>query len=144
MFAEYVLQTSVQDAARLVRTGQAQDQQLTADDFKDEVCKLSGIVMDCTDITVYMTSATSFAALEAAVPSADEVGNSYGGPVGPTSYSCGAPSQAVALIATYDWNFSVPFLGQHFGNVDGGSKRRLAGITIFQNEPFPDTGNDCQ
>lgn len=143
MFTEYVLQTSVQDAARLVRTGQAQEQQLTADDFKTEVCALAGILVDCDDVTVYMTAAANFAALEAAVPSAIEVGNSYGGPAGPSDYSCGAPSQAVALIATYDWNFSVPFLKEHFGNVDGDTKRRLAGMAMFQNEPFPATGNNC-
>lgn len=143
MFAEYVLQTSVQDAARLVRTGQAQEQQLDAAAFKDEVCDLASIVMDCDDITVYMTSAASFAALDAAVPSFMDVGDGYGGTSAPATYACGNPSQAVALIATYDWDFSVPFLAETFGNVDGDTKRRLAGVTVFQNEPFPASSNTC-
>lgn len=145
LFTEYTLQTSVQNAARLVRTGQAQDQQLDAAEFKNAICETASIVMDCTGgVNVYMTSAANFATLQAAVPSYLNIGNSYGGPAGPTSYSCGSPSQSVAVIATYDWKFTMPFLKKHFANVDSNSKRRLAGFAIFQNEPFPSTSNTCQ
>jgi Flp pilus assembly protein TadG len=145
LFTEYSLQTSVQNAARLVRTGQAQDAQLDATEFKQRICDTASIVMDCAGgVTVYMTSAANFATLDAAVPSYLEIGNSYGGPAGPASYSCGSPSQAVAVIATYDWDITMPFLKEHFGNVDGDTKRRLAGFAMFQNEPFPETGNTCE
>jgi Flp pilus assembly protein TadG len=145
LFSEYSLQTSVQSGARLVRTGQAQEQLLTEAQFKSAICETAGIVMDCAGgVTVYMVSAANFAALEAAVPSYLNIGNSYGGPAGPTSYACGAASQVVAVIATYDWGFTMPFLKEHFGNVDGNAKRRLAGFAMFQNEPFPATGNTCQ
>jgi hypothetical protein len=144
LFSEYSLQTSVQSAGRLVRTGQAQEQKLTAAQFKNEICKTAEIVMDCAGgVSVYLIPAANFAALQATVPSYLQVGNSYGGPPGASSYDCGKPSQVVALIATYDWKFTMPFLKQHFGNVDGNTKRRLAGFAMFQNEPFPDTGNTC-
>ncbi len=145
LFSEYSLQTSVQAAARLVRTGQAQELQLTSAQFKTELCKTAEITMDCAGgVTVYMVSAASFAALQAMVPSYTSIGNSFGGPAGPTSYSCGGASQVVAVIATYDWDFTMPFLKEHFGNVDGNTKRRFAGFAMFQNEPFPATGNNCQ
>jgi Flp pilus assembly protein TadG len=145
LFSEYSLQTSVQSAARMVRTGQAQEQQFDAADFKNKICEMASIVMDCqNDVTVYMTSAATFSALSAAVPSYLNIGDSYGGPAGPTSYSCGSPTQAVAVIATYDWDFTMPFLKDHFGNVDGDSKRRLAGFAMFQNEPFPASTSTCQ
>jgi Flp pilus assembly protein TadG len=144
LFSEYSLQTSVQSAGRLVRTGQAQELQLTEAAFKNEICKTAEIVMDCAGgVTVYLLPAANFAALQATVPSYLNVGNSYGGPPGAASYNCGGPSQVVALIATYDWKFTMPFLKQHFGNVDGNTKRRLAGFAMFQNEPFPATGNTC-
>lgn len=144
LFTEYTLQTSVQSAARLVRTGQAQEQQLTAAQFKNKICDMAEIVMDCAGkVTVYMTTAANFAALQAAVPSYLNVGNSYGGPPNPTSYACGSPSQSVAVIATYDWKFTMPFLKEHFGNVDGNTKRRLAGFAMFQNEPFPTSTTPC-
>jgi Flp pilus assembly protein TadG len=144
LFSEYSLQTSVQAAGRLVRTGQAQEQMLTSAQFKNELCETAEIVIDCAGgVTVYMVSAADFTTLETMVPSYLNVGNSYGGPVNPTSYSCGDPSEVVAVIATYDWGFTMPFLKEHFGNVDGNTKRRLAGFAMFQNEPFPATGNTC-
>src|SRR5947209_3403732 len=56
LFTEYVLQNSVQDAARLVRTGQvtASDGTLliSAADFKTDVCKTVSIIINCEgDVT---------------------------------------------------------------------------------------------
>lgn len=142
LFTEYVLQSSVQEAARQVRTGQAQSAGMSASQFKTEVCDLAGVIMDCeADVHVYVKSAATFSALQTATPSYLSVGNSYGGAPESTSYSCGGPSQAVAIIATYDWDIVLPFMGA-FGNVDGGNKRRIAGFAMFQNEPFP-SGTNC-
>ena len=68
LFTEYVLQTSAQEAARLVRTGQAQNAQLTLSQFKSKLCNLAGIIIDCNGkVTVYMTStASSFQTLNGA------------------------------------------------------------------------------
>jgi Flp pilus assembly protein TadG len=142
LFTEYVLQTSVQNAARLVRTGQAQSASMTESQFKQQICNSATVIPNCmSNVTVNMVARNSFSELAAAVPSALSVGSSYGGPPGaPPGYSCGGASQAVALIATYDWNFTLPLLEQYYGNVDGDTKRRLAGIHIFMNEPFPATG----
>jgi Flp pilus assembly protein TadG len=77
LFSEYSLQTSVQSAGRLVRTGQAQELQLTEAAFKNEICKTAEIVMDCAGgVTVYLLPAANFAALQATVPSYLNVGNS--------------------------------------------------------------------
>jgi Flp pilus assembly protein TadG len=141
LFTEYVLQTSVQDAARLVRTGQAQTDSLTEVQFKQQICNSATVIPNCmTNVTVNMVARNNFSDLAAVVPSAISVGNGYGGSSAPPSYSCGAASQAVALIATYDWTFTLPLLAEYYGNVDGDSRRRLAGIHIFMNEPFPSTG----
>jgi hypothetical protein len=45
------------------------------------------------------------------------------------------------VVATYDWDFTFPFM-DFLGNIQGGSKRRLGGIAIFKNEPFPG-GTTC-
>lgn len=142
LFVEYVMQSSVQEAARQIRTGQAHTSAMNATAFKAEVCETAGIVIDCaSDVTVYVNSAASFSSLKTAVPSFLNVGPSYGGPAGASSYACGASSQAVAVIATYDWDFVMPFMNL-FGNVNSDQKRRLAGIATFQNEPFP-SGTAC-
>jgi Flp pilus assembly protein TadG len=142
LFTEYVLQSSVQEAARQIRTGQAQSAGLSSAQFKTEICDLAKVVMKCeANVHVYVRSAATFTALKAATPSYLTVGTAYGGATPSTSYSCGGPSQAVAIIATYDWDIVLPFMDA-FGNIDGGNKRRIAGFAMFQNEPFP-TGTSC-
>lgn len=142
LFTEYVLQSSVQEAARKIRTGQAQTAGMNAGAFKTEICKLANAVMDCNaSVKVYVKSAATFSALKTTVPSYLNVGTSYGGTPSSTSYDCGGPSQPVAVIATYDWNIVLPFMSA-FGNVDNNKKRRIAGFAMFQNEPFP-SGTNC-
>jgi Flp pilus assembly protein TadG len=144
LFTEYVLQTSVQKAARQIKTGQAQSAGLTAATFKTEVCKLAGIIIDCSKITVYARPENTFATLKSNLPSFMNVGASYGGaPANPTNYGCGAPLQAAGVIATYDWKFSVPFFMSPLGNIDNNNTRRLLGVAVFRNEPFPSNWTGC-
>ena len=75
MFTEYTLQASVQDAARLIRTGQAQSAAMSASAFKTKICSTAGIIIDCTGgVTVYVRSDPTFAALRAALPVFTNVG----------------------------------------------------------------------
>ena len=136
LFSEYAIQSGVQDASRLIRTGQAQTAGMNAAAFKAKICATAGIVFDCAaGLTVYVRpSTTTFAGLQSVLPSYINVG-----PTDPTSYNCGLASNPVGVIATYDWKFTMPFM-QFLGNIAGGTKRRLSGIAIFQNEPFATTG----
>jgi TadE-like protein len=145
LFTEYVIQTGVQDAARLVRTGQAQDAAMAAADLKGKICNLAGVIIDCPGkVTVYVASATDFAVLKASMPSYLGIGKKADGTPGPSSYSCGGPSAAVGIIATYDWDFNIPYFMDFLSNMSGNSKtRRLAGFAMFKNEPFPSTTNSC-
>jgi Flp pilus assembly pilin Flp len=164
LFTEYTLQSSVQDAARLVRTGQAQGQSMNAQTFKDKICERTRLLADCQKyVTVYLNSAVDFAALNTAVTNHGSIGGQMvtvpgvgGNPpteeyqITPQPYSCGGPSQAVALIATYDWQYLLPFMGSWMNALSDGSGwnaansdsskleyRRLSGVAMFRNEPFP-------
>jgi Flp pilus assembly protein TadG len=148
LFTEYVLQTSVQEAARIVRTGQAQEQKLTAALFKTKICDLANRTIDCDGkVTVYMRAENDFTALAANTPSYLTIGPAVETDSSPPRYQCGNPAQAVALIATYDWDFYVipSWSTQHFmGNRNSGETRRLSAFAIFKNEPFPSVpGNVC-
>lgn len=139
LFAEYSIQIGVQDAARSIKTGQAQTASLSATAFKAKICDTAGVVFDCQGgLTVYVKPATTFTVLETTMPNYLNVGAKPDGSPNPTSYDCGGPSQAAGVIATYDWDFTMPFM-TFLGNINGGEKRRLVGIAIFQNEPFPAT-----
>jgi Flp pilus assembly protein TadG len=142
LFAEYSIQAGVQDAARQIRTGQAQNSSMSAANFKSKICEITGIVIDCQNkLTVYVRPAATFASLATVMPNFMNVGAKPDGTPNPASYSCGAPEQAAGVLATYDWKFTMPFM-TFLGNFNGGKTRRLYGIAIFQNEPFP-AGTAC-
>ncbi len=142
LFTEYTIQSGVQEAAREIRTGHAQTVGLSASAFKSKICETVSILVDCSGkVTVYVKPAATFAALKTTLPSFLNVGSKPDGTPNPTSYSCGQPSEAAAVIATYDWTFSLPFMS-FLGNINDGKARRLAGIVVFQNEPFP-AGGAC-
>ncbi len=138
MFSEYSLQAAVQQSARLMRTGQAQTSSMSADAFKTKICDVVGSMMDCSKIVVYSDSAPTFASLQAKLPGNLNVGTKADGSAGAASYKCGEPIEAVAVIATYDWNFVFPMM-QFNANTSVTSKKRLVGIALFSNEPFPST-----
>lgn len=143
LFVEYTLQASVQEAARLVRTGQAQAGAYSPSDFKAKVCKTADLLIDCSGkVSIYMASNTSFAALKAALPSFLNVGLKVDGTANATSYSCGGPLQTTAVVATYDWKLLMPGM-TYMGNFNGDTVRRIVGFAMFQNEPFP-SGTTCK
>ena len=143
LFVEYTLQASVQEAARLVRTGQAQAGAYSPADFKTKVCKTADLLFDCSGkVSIYMSSNTSFAALKAALPSFLDVGLKVDGSANPTSYVCGGPLQTTAVVATYDWKLLMPGMN-YMGNFNGNTVRRIVGFSMFQNEPFP-SGSTCK
>jgi Flp pilus assembly protein TadG len=136
MLTEHAIQAGVQEASRLVRTGQVKAKNLDAAAFKAEICKTAGILINCTaSVTVFVSSAPTFAALSATLPSFLNVGPTAAQPTPPTTYAPGAASQPAAVVATYDWIFSMWGM-QAFGNVQGNAARRLVGFAIFMNEPF--------
>jgi Flp pilus assembly protein TadG len=138
MFTEYVLQTSVQEAARVVRTGQAQKDKMSETAFKDKICRIAGVIMNCSGkVKVYLDAQADFNAL-GTTPSYMDVGDKkVDGTAGTKSFKCGGPGSAVALIATYDWDFVFPYFMSYFGNMNSNKTRRVAGFAMFKNEPFP-------
>lgn len=140
LFTEYVIQNSVQEAARLVRTGQASAGDgtitLSSTDFKAKICEEVSIIVDCSGgVSVYVNNAATFASLTTTMPSPLAVGVSNTGAKYKMVYQPGAQLRAATVIATYDWDFAFPFM-DFLGNIRGGKERRLHGLAIFRNEPF--------
>jgi Flp pilus assembly protein TadG len=139
MYQEYAIQAGVQNAARFIRTGQAQQNGMNLASFKSQVCDFADVVPSCaTRINVFVSAAANFTSITS--PGVGGVGATADGTVAGTSYSCGGAGQAVAVIVTYDHEFITPFMTAYFGNIPGVSgRRRLAGYAMFRNEPFPTT-----
>ncbi len=144
LFTEYVMQSSVQEAARQIRTGQAQSAAMSQATLKaNYICDTLNIIINCNSkVHVYVNAQATYTALQAALPSMLTVGPSYNGSTVNNSWSCGQPSQAVAVVATYDWEFTLPYFMGFFGNMGDDQVRRLVGFAMFRNEPYP-AGANC-
>ena len=140
LFSEYVLQNSVQDAARLVRTGQTSKGDgtvtLAASDFKTKLCTQVSIIIDCANkVTVYVNSASTFASLRSTVGNPVNIGPNAAGAAYRATYNPGGQLKAAAVVASYDWKFTFPFMS-FLSNLPSKTSRRIYGIAIFRNEPF--------
>ncbi len=141
LFTEYVLQNSVQEAARLVRTGQLMDASgttvtVSSSDFKAKICEDVSVIIDCAGkVSVYVNTAADFATLTGSMADPLKVGVADDGKPYKVVYTPGGKLQAATVIATYDWDFAFPFM-DFLGNIQNGKKRRLYGLAIFRNEPF--------
>ena len=142
LFSEYALQSAVSDSGRLLRTGQAQNSNFSAATFKAAICSTAGVLIDCDNkVTVYVNhSGQTFAQLSAMIPSFLSIGPTISNQPYPVTYSCGGPLQPVAVVATYDWYFSMVGMN-YLGNIMSNSARRLVGFAIFLNEPYNATGS---
>lgn len=130
-FAGQALETAAADSARLIMTGQAQTQNMTNADFKNEVCKKVYGLFKC-DASVYVDvqKFASFAAVTLPKP-VDQNGKF----VNNMSYQAGEPGDIVAVRLFYQWPVYVSLLGFNLSDMADG-KRLLAATAIFRNEPY--------
>jgi Flp pilus assembly protein TadG len=136
-FANQTLETTTQDSARVVMTGQAQLAAYTKQSFKDSVVcpKVAGL-FDCTNgIFVDVQSYSKFTNVTISDPI------TAGNFVDNTKFCPGGPGDIVVMRIFYQWPIFVPGLGYNLSNLSG-NKRLLSATAAFKNEPFS-TGAAC-
>lgn len=130
-FAGQVMETAVSDAARLIRTGQAQDQNFDASAFKQEVCsRILGLFNCESGLMLDVRTYQSFNDVNFDKP-IDENGNL----IPNFTYQPGAGGDIVVVRAFYEWPTIVPTLGVDLADLANG-KRLLSAAVTFRNEPF--------
>jgi Flp pilus assembly protein TadG len=132
--AGQVLDTATNDAARLIRTGQAQAQGYDASKFATEVCKRLYVLIDCSGISVDSQVLTSFSTYATTKPSPyDKDGN-----FDPTklTYNAGGSGDIVVVRVYYQYPILINKLAPGLATLPNG-KRLLTGVAAFRNEPFP-------
>jgi Flp pilus assembly protein TadG len=130
-FAGQALETAVADSARLIMTGQAQTQGLSAAGFKSAVCARIFGLFDCANgVHVDVTTFSSFQSVNMPNP-VDASGNFKP----PNNYQPGGPGSIVVVRLFYQYPVYVSLLGFNLANVSGG-KRLLAATAAFRNEPY--------
>jgi Flp pilus assembly protein TadG len=130
-FAGQVLETAAADSARLIMTGQAQNQSFSETKFKEEVCSRIYGLFNCTGgIYIDVKTYTSFASVDT-TPPIDQDGKL----ITNFSYQPGQPGDIVVVRLFYQWPVYVPLLGFNLADMAGG-KRLMAATVAFRNEPY--------
>ena len=140
-FADMILDNAVMTTGRLIRTGQAQSQNMTQAQFRSAVCAQVSVLLSC-DPSLLLVDVRSFSNFNTTnFPSAlDAQGN-----LNPNlnSYQPGASSQAagqnpiVSVRVLYKWKIYTPMFSTYFENMGTGSGIRLIAFSAaFKNEPF--------
>ena len=127
-----VLEKATQDAARLVRTGQAQASTLTQEQFRTRICDEIAPVLACdANLQIDVRSYASFGGASFAPP-VDADGN-----LDPSldAYEPGNAGDVVLVRSFYTWDVLTPLLAPLISNMSGG-RRLIAATAAFRNEPF--------
>jgi Flp pilus assembly protein TadG len=129
-FAQQVLQTATSESARLVMTGQAQNQNLTASQFQQDVCNYAQVLFTCSGLYVNVQTFNSFSGMTQMSPL--QSGNFNANAM---NYSTGGPGDVVLLQVFYQWPIMLGPLGFNLSNMSG-NNRLLIGTAVFRNEPY--------
>ena len=130
-FADQALDTAVSSVSRLIRTGQAQADSMSASDFKTAICGRMVGLLDCTSgLKVDVRKYADFNSINLNTP-VDKDGN-----LDVTeNYQTGHGGDIVVVRAYYEWPTFVTGLGNNLGNMPDGN-RLLVATAAFRNEPF--------
>lgn len=135
--ATQILDSATAEAARLIRTGQAQQLKYTSDLFKAEVCNRLYALFDCNNVYVESKVYSNFATigdLTSMTSYVDSSGNFD--PTKVTKYEPGSGSQIVVVRTFYAYPVVFKNLLWDETSAPGG-KILMTGVAVFRNEPFP-------
>jgi Flp pilus assembly protein TadG len=127
-FANFSLENGVTEAARLIRTGQAQQQGFDAGKFHTELCKYISAPLQCSKVQVDVRKFANFAGSQLTGANADGTVN--------TGFDPGVGGDVVVVRAFYDWSVMAKLpRGVSLANMGNGD-RMLVATAAFRNEPF--------
>ena len=125
--AGQVLETAVADSARLIMTGQAQQQGFSQSAFKNAVCSRIYGLFDCQGgVKIDVKTYPNFSDVDLSLP-LDANGNFQDN----QTYTPGGPGEIVVVRLFYQWPIYVALLQNMSGN-----KRLLVATAAFRNEPY--------
>jgi len=132
--ASEVLDAAVNDANRLILTGQAQSATFDFDDFRAAVCSHTFGLFNCDAIHLRVTPVTDFASASP-LPPVDFDCEEPCAWTQPQQFAPGQRESVMLVQAYYKW----PVILNVFGLSETAlpdNTRLLAAVRVFQNEPF--------
>jgi Flp pilus assembly protein TadG len=128
--AQEELQSATTAAARLIMTGQAQNQGLTASTFQQQVCANAVALFTCSGIYVNVQNFSSFSGMSMLNPLQNGNFNSAS-----LNYNVGGPGDIELIQVFYQWPVITGLLGFNLSNMNG-NNRLLVATAVFRNEPY--------
>lgn len=132
------IEKGLDQASRLVRTGQAVAAKMTVEQFRQTICTGAGKWIDCNKLKIYAQAADTWSDTVKPTQCLNNAGN-QGLVMKPTDLIAiytGKASQVVIVTTCYKWDFTakLPFL--KLGNSPDGSTM-LQAANAFRSEPYP-------
>jgi Flp pilus assembly protein TadG len=133
LFSEYVIENGVAQAARMIRTGEVQNNAYTKTQFKDLVCGKLATFLRCEDkLWVDVRNFTSFSAIS--LPASTKNGALTADVTTNSKFCPGAQLTVVVVRTYYEWELFTPGISM-LANL-GDNTRLLTAGAAFRNEPF--------
>jgi Flp pilus assembly protein TadG len=127
-----IMENAVSEAARPLRTGEAQGAGMTEADFRDAVCARLLEILECDGrLSIDVRTAADFGSTPTDDP-LDEDGNLDNDDF---LFAAGGANDIVAVRIFYEWKLITPVLSQPLVNMSG-NRHLLQASTVFRNEPF--------
>lgn len=132
LFVQSVLDNAARDAARLVRTGQAQQSANAQTAFSTLLCNDVGAIIGCGSIVYQSLVFNDWTSAQNSMntpPTRDVNGNLIS-----AGFSAGTQGQIVVVTVSYNYPFFTPWIGGLLGN--GTNSALLMSTVVIQNEPY--------
>lgn len=129
-----VLEHSIMEASRQIRTGQAQESGFTEVEFRSEICSKLYNLMDCDSrLYIDVRSLSGFGSADTSAPmdSDGELDDSG------FKYDPGKANDIVAVRVFYEWKLLTPVISAPLSNLPN-NRRLIQSNAVFRNEPFGD------
>jgi Flp pilus assembly protein TadG len=133
-FAQGVLENGVLSAARLIRTGQAQNQSMTQSQFRTQVCNQISMLLSC-DATKLQLDVRSYTSFAGSTTFTNPVTAEGALDTTVSQFSPGGPCDIVVVRGFYIWQLFTPIFGNYFSNM-ANRQRMVATAFAFRNEPY--------
>ena len=127
-----VMEHAVAEAARPLRTGEAQQAGMTDVQFRQSLCgEVFGILECDARLSIDVRTVTNFAASPIGAPIDGE------GELDDDDFRFepGGPNDIIAVRAFYEWDLITPLMSKPLANMSG-DRHLLQASAVFRNEPF--------
>ena len=126
-FAQQTLQTATTQASRLILTGQAQQQGMTANQFHQAICANATAMFNCAGIYINVQTFNSFTSIAMLNPLQNGKFNTTN-----MGFNLGNSGDVEVVQIFYEW----PIFGSSLGSLASGTNDLLVATAAFRNEPF--------